>query len=92
MKIIYHYLRGYPYFAIITVSIDQWCTGIGLFYENGHVSIKVFNTNIYLSSVCQSLFSLVYSFLCFYCVTEMLNLGPKKNKEFSLSCCHWNGM
>ena len=43
-------------FAIITVNIDQCRGGIGLFYGKVYVSIKVFNTNICLSSVCQNLF------------------------------------
>ena len=67
----YYYLRGYPYFAIMTVSIDQWQAGIGLFYGNIYVSIKVFNTNICLASVCQNLFyshlfiAFTYSFFAF---------------------------
>ena len=91
----YYDLRGYSYFKIVTVSIDQWCAGISLFYGKVCVSIKVFNTNICLSLVCQNLFSLVdcfYLFLfCFYCVMEMLNpiQKPKKNREFSLACFQW---
>ena len=93
---LYHYLRGYPYFTIMTVSIGQWHAGIGLIYGKVYVSIKVFNTNICLSSVCQNLFSLVY---CFYLFLFLLllcnrdvesNPGPKKNKRCSLPCCHWN--
>ena len=85
---VYHYLRGNPYFAIMTVSIDQWHAGIGLFYGNVSVSIKVFNTNICLSSVCHNLFCclllLFIPFFCFYCVTEMLNSiqDQKKIKSF----------
>ena len=92
----FYYLRGYPYFAIMTVSIDQWCAGIGLFYGKVYVSIKVFNTNTCLSSVCQNLFSLVYYFYLFLFLLLLCNgdvesnRGPKKNKYFSLSCCHWN--
>ena len=91
-----YYLRGYSYFAIMTVSIDQQHAGIGLFYGKVHVSVKVCNTNICLSSICQNLFSFVY---CFYLFLFLLllcnrdvesNPGPKKNEEFSLSCCHWN--
>ena len=69
---------------------------VGLFYGKFYVSIKVFITNICLPSVCQNLFSLVY---CFYLFLVLLllcngdvesNPGLKKNKEFALSCCHWN--
>ena len=92
----YHYLKGCPYFTVMTFCIDQWHAGIGLFYGKVYVSIKVVNTNICLSSVCQNLFSLVY---CFYLFLFLLllcngdvesNPGPKKSKEFYLSCCHWN--
>ena len=92
----YYYLRGYPYFAIMTVSIDQGCAGIGLFYGKFYVSIKVFNTNICLSLACINLFSLVYcSYLFFFLLLRCnrdveSNSGPKKNKEFSVSCCYWN--
>ena len=92
----YYYSRGYPYFAVMAVSIDQWCVGIGVFYGKVYVSIKVFNTNICLSSVCKSLFSLIYCsylflFLLLLCNRDVeSNPGPKKNKEFSISCCHWN--
>ena len=63
LKMLFYYLRGYPYFTIMTVSINQWHAGIGLFYGKVYASIKVFNINICLSLVCQNLFSLVY---CFY--------------------------
>ena len=92
----YHYLRGYPYFTIMTFSTDQWHVGIALFYGKAYVSIKVFNTNICLSSVCENLFSFVYCFYLFLFLPLLCkedvesNPGPKKNKEFSLSCCHWN--
>ena len=91
----YHYLRGYSYFAIMTVSIVQWHAGVRLFYGKVYVSVNVFNINICLSLVCQNLFSLVYCFYLFffrlYCVTEMLNpiQDQRKVKSF-LSCCHWN--
>ena len=65
-----------------------------LFYGEVYVSIKVFNTNICLSLVCQKWFSLVYCFILFLVFTVNgyveSHLGPKKNKEFPLSCCHWN--
>ena len=63
LKMLSYYLRGYSYFTIMTVSINQWHAGIGLFYGKVYVSVKVFNINICLSLVCQNLFSLVY---CFY--------------------------
>ena len=86
----------------MTVNIDQWCAGIELFYGNIYVSIKVFNTNICLSSVWQNLFSLVYCFslfLFFFFFFLLLllcngdvqsNPESKKSKELSLSCCHLN--
>ena len=60
----------------MTVSIDPWHAGIGLFYGKVYVSVKVFNTDICLSSVCQLILTcltLIYFFFCFYCITEMLN-------------------
>ena len=65
-------------------------------YGKVYVSIKVFNTNICLFSVCQNLFSLVYClyfflFLLLLCNGDVeSNPGRKKNKESSLPCCHWN--
>ena len=77
-----------------------------IIYGKVCVSIKAFKTNICLSSicqnffslssVCQNFFSLVY---CFYLFIFLLllcngdveyNPRPKKSKEFSLSCCHWD--
>ena len=94
LKLFYNYLRGYPYFKIMTVSIDQWRAGIELLYGKVYLSIMAFNTNICLSSVCQNLFSLVHfysSFLLLLCNRDVeSNPGSKKNKDFSFSCCHWN--
>ena len=92
----YHYLRGYSYSPIITVSIDQWQAGIELFYGKLYASIKVFNYNICLLLVCQNLFSLVYCFHLFLFLLLLCNRDvesnprPKKSKEFSLSFCHCN--
>ena len=70
-----------------------------MFYGKVYVSIKVFNTNICLSSVWQNLFSLVYCFYLFIYLFFLLllcngdvesNPESKKSKELSLSCCHWN--
>ena len=75
----------------MAVSIDQWRSSIGLFYGKVYVSVKVFNTNICLSSVCSNLFSLVYYFYLFLFLLLLcngdveFNTGPKKNKEFSVT-------
>ena len=80
----YYYLREHPYITIMTVSIDQWCAGIGYFMEKSIYQLK-YLTQIF---VYQNLFSLVYCFylflFCFYCVTEMLNpiQDQRKIKNF----------
>ena len=66
------------------------------YFMEKSVSIKVFNTNICLSLVCENLISLVYCFYLFLFLLLLCNRDvesnprPKKNKEFFLSCCHWN--
>ena len=75
----------------MSLSIDQWRAGIGLFYGQvyGHVSIK-------LSRGCCN-FKIVAFILCFYAVFTFLlllkhedveiNPGPKKKKQdFFLVC------
>ena len=58
----YHYLRGNPYFAIMTVSIDQWHAGIGLFYGNAMFQLR-YLTLIFVYPQYVKTYSVVY---CFY--------------------------
>ena len=54
----------------MTVSIDPWHAGIGLFYGKVYVSVKVFNTDICLSSVCQLILTcLTLLFISFFAFT-----------------------
>ena len=94
----YHYLRGYPYFAIMTVSIDQWCAGIGLFMEKSVFQLRYLKLIFvypryvktlshyprYVKTFSHLIIAFIYSFFCFYSVTEMLNTiqDQRKVKSF----------